>query len=35
MQDKIDQWRQEGVFSGEVKYEKGSDFGLLLWTFAR
>ncbi len=27
MQDKIDQWRQEGVFSGEVKYEKGSDFG--------
>ena len=33
MQDKIDQWRQEGVFSGEVKYEKGSDFGPLLWTF--
>ena len=33
MQDKIDQWREEGVFAGDVKYEKGSDFGPMLWTF--
>ena len=32
-QDKIDQWREEGVFAGDVKYEKGSDFGPMLWTF--
>lgn len=33
LQDKIDQWRASGVFNGEVKYEKGSDFSSLLWTF--
>lgn len=33
LQSKIDEWRAEGVFKGEVRYEKGSDFGSLLWTF--
>ncbi|MCC8070636.1 MAG: ATP-dependent zinc metalloprotease FtsH [Bacteroidales bacterium] len=33
LQDKIDQWQAEGVFSGEVKFEKSSDFSTLLWTF--
>lgn len=33
MQDKIDQWTQEGVFKGDVKYEKSSDYSALLWTF--
>ncbi|MDE6279013.1 MAG: ATP-dependent metallopeptidase FtsH/Yme1/Tma family protein, partial [Paramuribaculum sp.] len=26
LQDKIDQWQQEGVFNGEVKFEKSSDY---------
>lgn len=33
LQDKIDQWKALGAFTGEVKYEKGSDFSSLLWTF--
>lgn len=33
LQDKIDQWQEEGVFTGEVKFEKSSDFGAMLWTF--
>lgn len=33
LQDKIDQWKAQGVFNGEVKYEKGSDFSSILWTF--
>ncbi len=33
LQDKIDRWQAEGVFTGEVKYEKSSDFSSLLWTF--
>ena len=32
MQEKIDQWEADGVFSGNVKYEKGSDFGGFLWS---
>lgn len=30
---KIEQWRQAGAFNGEVKYEKSSQFGSILWTF--
>lgn len=33
LQDKIDHWKETGVFKGDVKYEKASDFGSLLWTF--
>ena len=33
LQDKIDQWQAEGVFKGEVKFEKGSDYSAMLWTF--
>ena len=33
LQDKIDQWRMQGVFDGEVSYERESDFFSLLWTF--
>ncbi|MDE7155023.1 MAG: ATP-dependent metallopeptidase FtsH/Yme1/Tma family protein, partial [Muribaculaceae bacterium] len=33
LQDKIEQWQQNGTFNGEVKYEKGSDYTSLLWTF--
>ncbi|MDE5970571.1 MAG: ATP-dependent zinc metalloprotease FtsH [Muribaculaceae bacterium] len=33
LQDKIEQWQQDGSFTGEVKYEKGSDYTSLLWTF--
>lgn len=33
LQDKLDQWREEGTFTGNVKYEKSSDFTSLLWSF--
>lgn len=33
LQDKIDEWQANGRFSGEVKFEKTSDFTSLLWTF--
>ena len=33
LQDKIEQWQAEGVFNGDVKFEKSSDFGAMLWTF--
>ena len=26
LQDKIDQWQKDGVFTGSVSFEKGSDF---------
>lgn len=32
-QDKIDQWKAQGVFNGDVKYEKTSDYTSLLWSF--
>ena len=32
IQDKIDEWGKEGIFNGNVKYEKGSDFGGFLWS---
>ena len=32
MQEKIDEWEADGVFNGNVKYEKGSDFGGFLWS---
>ena len=33
LQDKIDQWKAQGVFDGEVSYERESDFLSILWTF--
>ncbi|MBD5307993.1 MAG: ATP-dependent zinc metalloprotease FtsH [Bacteroides sp.] len=33
LQDKIDQWQADGVFKGEVKFEKSSDYSAMLWTF--
>lgn len=32
IQEKIDEWGKEGIFNGNVKYEKGSDFGGFLWS---
>lgn len=31
---KIDQWRAEGYFTGEVKYERSSQFSSFLWSLA-
>lgn len=33
LQKQIDAWKQEGVFNGEVQYEKSSNFMSLLWAF--
>lgn len=33
LDSKIEEWRAIGAFKGEVKYEKSSQFGSLLWTF--
>ena len=32
-EDQIDLWNQEGVKHGEVKYDKSSDYGSLIWSF--
>lgn len=32
-EDKVEQWKQSGVFKGDVNYEQGSDFSMALWTF--
>ncbi len=34
LQDKIDQWQKDGVFTGSVSFEKGSDFMAMFWSFA-
>lgn len=34
LQDKIDQWQQEGVFTGKFSFEKGSDYSAMFWSFA-
>ncbi len=31
---KIDEWRAQGAFTGEVKYERSSMFGSFLWSIA-
>lgn len=33
MKDQIDAWMADGKFSGEVNYEKSSDYSSILWTF--
>lgn len=33
LDEKVAEWQKEGVFNGDVKYEKSSDFSGLLWTF--
>ncbi|HIT14792.1 MAG TPA: ATP-dependent zinc metalloprotease FtsH [Candidatus Avimuribaculum pullicola] len=32
LEENIDKWREAGSFKGNVKYEKGSDFGGFLWS---
>ncbi|MBD5285020.1 MAG: ATP-dependent zinc metalloprotease FtsH [Bacteroides sp.] len=34
LQDKIDQWQQDGVFKGKFSFEKGSDYSAMFWSFA-
>ena len=34
LQDKIEQWKEQGAFVGDVKFEKGGGFSALLWSFA-
>lgn len=34
LQDKIEQWQQEGVFTGSVSFEKGNDYSAMFWSFA-
>lgn len=34
LQDKIDQWQKDGVFTGSVSFEKGSDFMAMFWSIA-
>ena len=31
--DKIEQWRQDGVFTGDVDYKQASDLSMVFWTF--
>lgn len=33
LEEKVEQWRADGIFTGNVKYEKSSDFSGFLWTF--
>lgn len=33
LDEKVAEWQKEGVFTGDVKYEKSSDFSHLLWGF--
>ena len=33
LEEKVDQWRADGTFTGDVKYEKSSDFSAILWGF--
>lgn len=33
LDEKVAEWNKEGVFTGEVKYEKSSDFSAFLWGF--
>jgi len=32
-EESVERWRTDGVFSGEVNYEQGSDYSTILWTF--
>ena len=32
-EERIDQWRQSGVFKGEVEYKSANDFSMVFWTF--
>lgn len=33
LDEKCAEWKNDGVFKGDVKYEKSSDFSAILWTF--
>ena len=33
LDEKVARWQQDGVFKGDVKYEKSSDFSSLIWGF--
>ncbi|WP_289759026.1 ATP-dependent zinc metalloprotease FtsH [Muribaculum intestinale] len=32
LQDKIDEWKNNGTFTGDVKFEKATDFSGMIWT---
>ena len=32
-EEKVEEWKQQGVFTGDVKYDQASDFSMALWTF--
>ena len=32
-EEKVEEWKQQGVFAGDVKYDQASDFSMALWTF--
>lgn len=34
LMDKIDQWQKDGTFTGNVTFEKGSDYSAMFWSFA-
>lgn len=34
LMDKIDQWQTDGIFTGNVTFEKGSDYSAMFWSFA-
>ena len=31
--EKVEAWQEQGVFKGEVKYDKASDYSMILWYF--
>ncbi len=32
-EDNVNQWREKGVFNGEVEYKQASDYSMLFWSF--
>ena len=32
-EEKVEEWKEQGVFTGDVKYDQASDFSMALWTF--
>ena len=31
--EKVEEWKQQGVFDGEVEYKQASDYSMLFWSF--
>ena len=32
-EEKVEEWKAQGVFAGDVKYDQASDFSMVFWTF--